>query len=228
MPDFLPFRSLQLLIKAVLIATFTLSFDSVSGAPPSPGKNTGEERKIVFLGDSLTAGYGVEEQQAFPSLISEKLRLEGHNRIRVINAGVSGSTSASGLSRLRWQLKGKPTHLVLALGANDGLRGFKLDTTEKNLREIISSAQKKQIRVLLAGMKVPPNYGKEYGEKFDAMFTRLAATKGVVYYPFLLDKVAGEKSLNLADGIHPNPEGHALIAKRLYPVVKSFLNLSKP
>ena len=221
-PVFSSSCSIFLILFVGLAAPRVLIADKQTSQPATARK----PQKIVFLGDSLTAGYGLREEQAYPALIGSKLHSEGYQHVKVINAGVSGSTTASGLSRLKWQLKGNPTHLVLALGANDGLRGFELSTTEKNLRSIIKSAQNRNIQVLLAGMKVPPNYGEAYGRQFNDMFTRLSGMKNLSHYPFLLEKVAGQKHLNLADGIHPNPEGHKVIAEGLYPVVKKFLELA--
>ena len=181
-----------------------------------------EAKKIVFLGDSLTAGYGIAQESAYPSLIKERLKEENLN-VEIVNASVSGSTTASAQKRLRWQLKGQPDLLFLALGANDGLRGFKIDVTEANLRQAIELAQKNSVQVILAGMKLPPNYGKDYANQFEALFSRLAKEYKLVYVPFLLKDVGGRKELNLPDGIHPNVKGHKIIAETVYPYIKEAL-----
>ncbi|MCH2169216.1 arylesterase [Myxococcota bacterium] len=170
------------------------------------------ELRILCLGDSLTEGYGVEAEQAYPALVEKKLRASGHD-VRVINAGISGSTSASGLSRLRWQLRSKPDVLVLALGANDGLRGLAVDQTKQNLADVIERSREEGVRVLIAGMKMPPNYGPEYTRAFEEIFSSLSQTHGVPLIPFLLEGVAARQNLNLPDGIHPNARGHEIVAE---------------
>jgi acyl-CoA thioesterase-1 len=168
--------------------------------------------KVVFLGDSLTEGYEVAPEKAFPALVGDRLRARGWPDIEVVNAGVSGSTSASAVSRMRWQLRGKPDLVVLALGANDGLRGIDTQTTKRNLAEAIDVARSENVVVLLAGMKMPPNYGGEFTEAFESVFSELAKEKSVALIPFLLDGVAAQPKLNLADGIHPNADGYSLVA----------------
>ena len=170
------------------------------------------EPKVVFLGDSLTEGYEVAAEKAFPALVADRLRERGWPGIEVVNAGVSGSTSASAVSRLTWQLKAKPDVVVVALGANDGLRGIDTETMAKNLSDAIDVAQSAHVAVLLAGMKLPPNYGSDYTERFESVFPRLAKEKGVPLIPFLLDGVATRPALNLGDGIHPNADGYSVIA----------------
>jgi acyl-CoA thioesterase-1 len=178
--------------------------------------------RVLFLGDSLTEGYGLSKEEAYPALVEAGLNKEGV-AVQAINGGVSGSTTASGLSRLRWHLKAKPDVLVLALGANDGLRGLPVDSMQKNLSNILELARKERLKVLLVGMKTPPNYGPEYAKKFDRVFQTLAQRYQVAFLPFLLDRIAGESRLNQADGIHPNAEGHrvmaAAVAKALKPLV---------
>lgn len=167
--------------------------------------------KIIMLGDSLTAGYGIEKTASYPSILQEKLS-KGNKSVEIINAGISGSTTASASSRLEWLLKANPTHLFLALGANDGLRGFKLDTTKKNLADAIQLAIQKKVKVLLVGMKIPPNYGVKYTMEFEQLYKDLAKKFSIPLLPFLLEGVAGERSLNIPDGIHPNEKGHQIIA----------------
>jgi len=180
--------------------------------------------RIVCLGDSLTEGYSLAPEQAWPDLLQAALRRDGWPRAEVINAGVSGSTSASAVSRLKWQLRSKPDVLVLALGANDGLRGIAPEETRKNLAAAIDLAQSSGIVVLLAGMKMPPNYGPEYTKSFEATFSALAADKKVGLIPFLLEGVAADPALNLPDGIHPNAEGYVIIAQTVARHLKTLLD----
>ena len=183
------------------------------------------EPKVVFLGDSLTEGFEVAPEKAFPALVGERLRARGWPALEVINAGVSGSTSASAVSRMQWQLKAKPDVVVLALGANDGLRGIDPATMQTNLAEAIDVARSANAVVLLAGMKLPPNYGADYTERFEKVFGDLAKEKGVPLLPFLLDGVATHPELNLGDGIHPNADGYSIIADtvitHLVPVLEA-------
>lgn len=168
--------------------------------------------KILFLGDSLTAGLGVEPEQAYPALIQGMLKEKGISGVNITNGSISGSTSASALSRLKWFLKAKPDILVLALGANDGLRGLSTTEMARNLDKTIVLAKENGIRVILAGMEIPPNYGPEYAKAFREVFIFLADKHKTAFIPFLLKDVAGKASLNQADGIHPNREGHRIIA----------------
>jgi acyl-CoA thioesterase-1 len=166
---------------------------------------------ILFLGDSLSEGIGLDEEQSFPRLVERNLRAKKRDVV-VTNGGVSGSTSASGLTRLKWHLK-KPTDiLVLELGANDGLRGLKLEETKKNLVAIIKMAKDKKVKVLLLGLLMPPNYGKKYTNEFEAMYKKIASTEKVPFHPFILKDVAGNANLNMPDGVHPNAKGQELVA----------------
>ena len=167
---------------------------------------------VVCLGDSLTEGYQVEPGSAYPAVVEERLEARDWPTIEVVNAGISGSTTASAVSRLRWQLRRKPQVLVLALGANDGLRGIDPETTKRNLSEAIDLAKGEGIKVLLAGMKLPPNYGRHHTAAFERVFVELAAEKGVALIPFLLEDVATVPDLNLPDGIHPNARGYSIVA----------------
>lgn len=170
------------------------------------------ETLVVFLGDSLTAGYGLDAEQAFPHLVEEALEADGF-AVETVNAGVSGDTTAGGLSRLDWLLRQEPDVLVVGLGGNDGLRGLDLEASEANLRAIVERAQAAGAEVLLLGMLIPPNYGPDYTEAFAAMYPRLAQETGARLLPFLLDGVAGDPALNLPDGIHPNAEGQQVVAE---------------
>lgn len=177
-------------------------------------------KTVLFLGDSLTEGYRLNKSEAFPDLIEKELKKKNPN-VKVINGGVSGATSASGSKRLDWFLKAKPDIMFLALGANDGLRGFKVADTERNLSTIIEKAQAQNIKVILAGMKMPTNYGEPYRTNFENMFGKLAKKYDIKLLPFLLEGVAGDSSLNLADGIHPNAEGHKIMAKAVIKVIET-------
>ena len=156
------------------------------------------QHKVIIIGDSLTEGYGVSKDKAFPALLEKKLQQNGHKELEVVNAGISGSTSASGPKRLLWLLKSQPKAVVIALGANDGLRGLSVENLKKNLSEMVKLAQKEKIPVLLVGMKVPPNYGKKYEKKFEQAFLEVAKKYKVPLMPFLLMGVGGEKGLNQA------------------------------
>ncbi len=182
-----------------------------------------DELRVVCLGDSLTEGYGLAADEAYPALVEQRLHAEGRGDVRVINAGISGSTTASGPARLRWQLRGEPDVLLLALGGNDGLRGLDLETTRANLARVIAMAREAGVSVLLAGMKLPPNYGETYTRDFERMYFELAADHEVPMIPFLLEGVAGRPELNLPDGIHPNARGHAIVAELVYRHLKALL-----
>jgi acyl-CoA thioesterase-1 len=176
---------------------------------------------VVFLGDSLTAGLGLDEGQAYPALVERELKDDG-KAARVVNAGVSGDTTAGGLSRLNWLLGQHPDVLVVGLGANDGLRGLPLTEVEGNLREIVRRSQAAGARVLLLGMRLPPNYGP-YAEQFTALYPKLAKELDVPLVPFLLDKVGGIRSLNQADGIHPTAKGQEIVARNVLPYLEKVL-----
>ncbi|MEM8964179.1 MAG: arylesterase [Acidobacteriota bacterium] len=178
---------------------------------------------VVFLGDSLTAGFGLSEEQAYPALIATRLAAEGRD-VRVVNAGLSGDTTAGGLRRLDWLLSQEPDVVMVALGGNDGLRALALESTEANLRAIIEQSREVGAVVVLAGMLIPPNYGPEYTEAFAAIYPRLADEYEVVFIPFLLEGVAADPELNLPDGIHPNVAGQKILAETVYPVIESALS----
>ena len=177
---------------------------------------------VVFLGDSLTAGLGLPVDQAFPAVVAAELARKG-KPIRAVNAGVSGDTTAGGLRRAEWVLSQKPDVVVLALGANDGLRGLPLAETERNLRGIVAKARAAGARVLLCGMLIPTSYGPEYQEGFGRLFARVAKEERVPLVPFLLEGVAGRKELNLEDGIHPNAEGQRVVAANVLPHLTQLL-----
>jgi acyl-CoA thioesterase-1 len=195
-----------------------------ASAPPAVAQKTDDERpKIVVLGDSLTAGLGLLEIQSYPHLLQEKIDRDGFN-YEVVNAGVSGDTSAGGLRRLDWTLQEDVRVLILALGANDGLRGLSVAEMKANLAQIIETARAKNIVVILAGMEAPPNYGAEYAASFRQAYRSLALQYRLLFVPFLLDKVAGQAALNQGDGIHPNPQGAAIVADTVWNVLKPLLD----
>lgn len=182
------------------------------------------KKNIIFFGNSLTAGFGVDPSEAFPALIQEKLdslKLP----YQVINAGLSGETTAGGNSRVDWVLQ-KPVYIfILELGGNDGLRGIALSETEKNLQSIINKVKSKfpSAKIILAGMQIPPNLGKSYTSEFRSLFQRLAASNKIYLIPFLLEGVGGVPELNQQDGIHPNIQGHKIVAENIWNVLNSLL-----
>ena len=197
---------------------------AVQAPAASTDPNESGHPKIVVLGDSLSAGYGLLELQAYPALLQEKLRVDGY-AWDVVNAGISGDTSASGLQRLDWALgQGDVRILILELGANDGLRGLPVSEMKKNLATIIERAHEKRISVLLAGMEAPPNFGPEYTVSFRQVYRDLARQYKVTFLPFLLDKVAGEAALNQDDGIHPNIDGSKIVADTVWNVLKPMVD----
>ena len=189
--------------------------------PPSPSQEEAPSSQLtaVFLGDSLTAGYGLTEEEAFPALLGEKLDQAGLP-MRIVNAGESGATSAGGLARLDWILRQEPALIVVGLGGNDGLRGLDLDAMESNLRAIVERSRESGARVLLLGMMIPPNMGPEYSAGFQQVYPRVAQDLEVPFVPFLLEGVAGDPALNLPDGIHPNSEGQRLLAENVWPYLE--------
>lgn len=199
-------------MRSWMIPALFLTLFACAGPSAVPSK---ARRTVVFLGDSLTAGLGLPLDQAFPSLIEARVRAE-HRPWKVVNAGISGDTTAGGLARLDWIYKQKVDVLVVALGANDGLRGIPVEQTEKNLRAILRRARKEGSRVLLAGLRLPDNFGLQAQTRFAAIYPRLAAEFRVPLVSFLLEGVAMEPGLNQADGIHPNAKGARKVADHLW------------
>jgi acyl-CoA thioesterase-1 len=177
---------------------------------------------IVAFGDSLTAGFGVSSEDAYPPTLERRLREDGY-AYRVVNAGVSGETTAGGLRRVDRVLKARPNLVILELGANDGLRGFSPEQTRENLARIIERLQAGGATVLLAGMRVPPNYGDEYARAFEAVFPELARRYHLPLIPFFLDGVATEPALNQTDGLHPTADGYRVIVERIWPRIRPLL-----
>ena len=200
---------------------FLLCFFALALASPVRGGT------ILFLGDSLTAGLGVKQEQAYPALIQEKIR-EKNLPFDVINAGISGDTTAGGLARLDWVLQKKIDILVLALGANDGLRGLPVAQTKTNLQAIIDRVKAKNpaVEIVIAGMQIPPNMGGDYGAAFRDVFADLARANGAALVPFLLEGVAGHDDLNQADHIHPTAAGHKILAENVWRVLEPLLTKS--
>jgi len=204
------------MLNRLLLFIFTFSFFiSAFSAIAVEGK------RILIIGDSLTEGYGVAKNKAYPHQLL--LLLKKKYKITVVNAGSSGSTSAGAFTRLRWHLRAKPDILILALGGNDGLRGVKPAATKKNLAKTIRLAQKSKILVYLAGMKMPHNYGKDFRLAFEKIYKELIKEYKIKEIPFLLEGVGGRKEFNLPDGIHPNELGHKIIAKNLAKIIEKDL-----
>lgn len=194
-------------------------------SPSAPADQAREDGPVVlFLGTSLTAGYGLPEEEAFPALIERRI-LEAGLDYRAVNAGVSGDTSAGGLRRLDWLLRLPVSVLVLELGANDMLRGQSVDQLRANLESILDETAQRHpgVRFVIAGMRAAPNLGREYADAFDAVYPELAERYQAALVPFLLEDVAAKRNLNQADGIHPTAEGHRLIADRLWPILSPVL-----
>ncbi len=204
----------------MLAVAFLLISVPASGA----GKGAPGPKRVLFLGDSLSAGYGLDPADSFPALIQQKIREKGWD-FEVINTGLSGETTAGGLRRIDWMLRRKIDVLVLELGANDGLRGISLAVTKRNLQGIVNKAKARYpgIRVVIAGMMVPPNLGPDYTAEFQAIFPRLAEDNKATLIPFLLEGVAGRPELNLADGIHPTARGHEVVADTVWKHLEDVL-----
>jgi len=178
---------------------------------------------ILFLGDSLTEGHGLANEQAYPILVQEFIQKKLKKDVTIINGGVSGSTTSDALARLKWYSRKKPNVIFIALGANDGLRGLDLEQSQKNLEKIIEYGKNSKAKVLLAGMMIPPNYGPDYSQKFQQIYKDLGEKYQLKVMPFLLEGVAGKKEFNQKDGIHPNELGHKKIAENVFEFLKGEL-----
>jgi acyl-CoA thioesterase-1 len=201
--------------------------NEVSTAPVAPARSSGPDTpRIVALGDSITAGLGLQPGEAYPALLQKKLKDQGYP-FEVVNAGVSGDTSADGLRRVDWALEGDVQVLILALGGNDGLRGLPPAQMKENLQGIITKARQRGIAVLLVGMEGPPNYGERYTTEFRKVFRDLAADNHVPFVPFLLQGVAGVADLNQADGIHPTARGAERVADLLWPRLEQLIHTGR-
>jgi acyl-CoA thioesterase-1 len=194
----------------------------VAACSTQPTASAGEERVLLAFGDSLTSGLGVPAEQTYPAQLAARLKREGYD-YRVVNAGVSGDTTAGGLRRVDWALRLKPEVVIVELGVNDALRGQKLRGVRSNLDQIVARFQASGARVLIAGMRLPPNYGDQYAEDFYRLYGEVARGRGAPLMPFFLDGVGGNARLNQSDGIHPTSEGYRLIVDRLWPYLKPLL-----
>lgn len=190
----------------------------VNGSPGEANAAPAYEGTIVAVGDSLTAGYGLRETEAYPAQLEKKLRQAGYNW-RVVNAGISGETSSGALSRIDWVLKLKPDIVILETGANDGLRGIDPKLVHKNVDKIVSTLQTKNVVTVLAGMKMFQNLGHSYTTEFTTLYAKVARNHNTLLIPFFLANVAGDRSLNLSDGIHPNADGYRKVTDTVYPYV---------
>lgn len=202
------------MIVKILVCIMLLSHISTASAQ--------DATKIVAFGDSLTAGYGLKQEEAFPAQLEKKLKEQGLN-VTVINAGISGDTTAGGKARLTWVLQSAPDMVIVELGANDALRGLPPSEAYNNLDAILRVLTDKKIKTLLTGMKAPPNLGLSYNQEFNAIYSKLAKKYDVPLYPFFLEKVAGNPALNLADGMHPTAEGIAVIVENITPHIVTLL-----
>lgn len=204
----------------MILIVLTLLFCCGSGS--FAGDSPVAELRILVLGDSLTAGYGLSQQSAFPARLEAALKQRKHS-VRVINAGVSGDTSMGGLTRLDWALADQPDLVIIELGANDAMRGLSPQQTQQNLNSILYRLREKGVQVLLTGMKAPRNLGEDYYTKFDRIYPELARQHNLSFYPFFLTGVADEPGLNQADGIHPTVAGVEVIVHGILPLVEEVL-----
>ena len=205
------------------IINLMLAVSALVLVPLVPARGRAEHpAKLLALGDSLTAGYGLPSGESFTSRLQARLKAEGFD-VTVVNGGVSGDTSAGGLARLDWLLADKPDFALVELGGNDGLRGLDPQMTYRNLDAVLTRLHEQGIPTLLTGMVAPPNLGREYGADFKAVFPQLAKAHPVVFYPFFLDGVAADPTLNQADGIHPNAHGVEVVVDRIMPYVKQLI-----
>ena len=211
-------------LRAVLVVALSIAATATvaTGADAPAQAATRALPRIVFLGDSLTAGYGIEKNQAVPALIQTRLNAEGYH-YDVVNAGVSGDTSEGGVTRLNWSLQGDVAVLVIELGGNDGLRGLPPSRTRRNLEKIIQTAKARHITVLLTGMEAPPNYGDAYTSEFRQVFRDVAREQKVAFMTFYLEGIAGNRRLNISDGIHPNPQGARIVADNVWRYLEPLL-----
>lgn len=206
--------------KYIVILTFTII--AVFALATVTAQAESSPLRLMVFGDSLTAGYGLASEDSLPAQLQRALRERGH-AVTVINAGVSGDTTSGGLSRLEWTLADDPQAVILALGANDGLRGINPGLTRDNLQQMLEILQQRDLPVLLLGMLAPPNLGRDYSEAFNTIYPDLAEDYSVLLYPFFLEDVVGEPQLNLEDGIHPNRQGVAVVVENILPLVEQLL-----
>ncbi len=220
------FRIIGCLLAGLLVVFFGSLISAADPQPAiglQPAAEPKQEKMVVLaLGDSLTAGFGVEEAESFPSRLQVKIDQADLN-YKVVNAGVSGDTTAGGVRRINWLMKHKPQIVILALGANDGLRGLSVNEMRSNLETMIQISQEHKARVLLAGMKALPNYGEDYQKKFESVYPELAKKHGLVYLPFLLEGVAGVREHTRPDGLHPTGSGYKIVADLVWQYLQPML-----
>lgn len=211
-------------LVGMLVQSFAADTIQASSSPEAATRHP----HILVLGDSLAAGFGVDPAVAWPALLEKKLRQDGHAH-ELTNAGLSGDTTAGGVRRLNWLMRKQVDILILELGGNDGLRGLPPGETRKNLKQIIRTTREKwpEVQILLAGMQMPDSMGQEFSREFASVFPQIAEEEQVRLIPHFLEKVAGDPELNLPDLIHPNPEGHRILADRVWEVLKEVLNETK-
>jgi acyl-CoA thioesterase I len=217
-------HGLHIFLPVLAVIPLLLVWFNQTAVEAGPSEAGDTRPRIVAFGDSLTAGFGVSGEDTYPAQLQRRLDELDH-RYRVINAGVSGDTTAGGLRRVTWVLAGKPDIVILELGANDGLRGLSLEQTRSNLGSIVQQLQQAGVTVILAGMKLPPNYGHDYTKGFEAIFPALAKQYRLPLIPFFLEGVAAVSALNQADGIHPTKAGYRIIVEQvlntLGPVIRA-------
>lgn len=203
------------MLKVICLLFFTLFYLETEAQ---------ERRTVLFFGDSITAGYGIDTYDAFPALIQQKMDSNGYN-YRAVNAGLSGETSAGGLRRVDWILQQKVDIFVLELGGNDGLRGIDPADTKRNLQAIMDKVWDKypEVTMVLTGMEAPPNMGDQYTTEFRTLYSELSEENDLIFMPFILEDVAGDPELNLPDGIHPTEEGHKIVARNLWSLLEPLL-----
>jgi acyl-CoA thioesterase-1 len=225
-------RSLSTLLISIILSALLLSSCGSSTeqkqtvvAKTESSQKKPDQKTILFFGNSLTAAYGIDQEDGFAGLTQARIDSLGLN-YRVINGGLSGETTAGGLSRLDWFLEDEPTIFVLELGGNDGLRGILPSESKRNLSGIIDKVRAKypNTKIILAGMQIPPNMGQDYTEEFKSIYPEVAAEKNVTLIPFLLENVGGIPELNLPDGIHPTEEGHKIVFETIWPYLESLID----
>lgn len=209
------------LYGAIIVAFLVAPLISLMAAPAKA-----QPIRIVAFGDSLIAGFGLRANESFPAQLENALKKRGFD-VEVANAGVSGDTTAGGLARLDWSVQDGTDAVIIVLGANDMLRGMEPELAKKNLDEMIKRLKARKIEVLIGGMRAAPNLGADYGRKFDAIYAELGRDHDILVYPFFLDGVAGQRDLNMSDGIHPTPKGVSLVVERILPSVDSLIGRVK-
>ncbi len=221
-------RTIKRAAVFAMVATATVAASLSHAGENKASENTegGKPLRIVALGDSLTAGFGLQPGQGFPEVLQFALKSRGHD-VEMVNAGVSGDTTAGGLARLDWVVDDGIDAVIVELGANDALRGQPPAQAKSNLDQILTRLAARRLPVLLAGMRAPENWGADYRQQFDAIYPELAERHGAILYPFFLDGVALDKKLNLGDGLHPNQRGITVIVERILPAVEELIMRAK-